>query len=578
MINKFKQHSVVLLLALGVGVVSVAPQLFFIMFSSEYKGIHMFGADAEHHFVARINEVYEGHYSLGNVFLPDKDTPYLMPGLGENIVAALGRLLHIQAADMNVLSKFIFPPLIYILIYFLILNIFSSKRIAILAALLAMFGTDLMSGRAYIMELVSFSSSTHDFLAHTRPIHPQISALFLFGGLYTFFRALKAKLKIDLKWVLLSGLIFGLSLYAYIYTWSFFVVFAGLYFPYFLFTKNWNKVKAVFSIIAIHGAISIPYWINFLRARVHPFYDDTAMRFGTLNSHEPIFGMWVAILVVVTLFFWPKKYEAAEKFFLLAVLSLWIVLNQQVITGTLLQQAHYHWNITKPFAVASIAAMLFIFLLDRFIASKHIKSLIVLAAVFMLFSHAALAQISSYKYNYPRTVERQKYADLVSYLSAAYPETRVIWTNDMAADPFIASYTAHDSINNNSAIYYLISQDYFIKKLFLQYRMRSVAPKDIGDTLREEKGFVSQYIFGMYYRERFGDRAFLPDAFLERLEREYKIFYASSYEKIFNDLEIDLVVWDLKAEPELMYEDILLLKKVMKINDDFLIYEVDYAV
>src|SRR4051812_45114212 len=92
-------HWLAIIFAISVGVLCVAPYFYF-AHTVEYRGIAMLGQDAEEHYLARIQEAYDGNPTMGNVFLPYKKTPYLTPGLGEDIVAGLGRILHLTAAEV----------------------------------------------------------------------------------------------------------------------------------------------------------------------------------------------------------------------------------------------------------------------------------------------------------------------------------------------------------------------------------------------------------------------------------------------------------------------------------------------
>lgn len=578
MIAKLRHHYIALMLALGIGIISVAPQLFFVLSAPNFNGVHMFGTDAEHHFLARIQEVYDGHYALGGVFSTDKDRPYMMPGLGENIVAVLGKILHLSAPDMNVLSKFLFPILIFLLIYLFAHQLFSSRTIAVLAALLAMFGQDLMSGPKYVFEMLSFRTSAFDFLSHSRPIHPQINALFLFGGLYALFKALKTGEGANKKWVIFFGVILGLSVYVYIYTWSFLMVLAGLYLLYFLYQRNKHKIRLFFYTLAVHVVISIPYWINFIQARFDPAYEDTAMRFGAIGNHTPIFGTWVMILFVVALLFWPKKYKESETLFILIAASLLIVLNQQVITGIVLQEAHYHWNVTKPAGVAIVSAMLIVCLLEKFVKYRKIANMLIVVAVGLLFSHASLIQAASYRYEYPFWVERQRYGDVIRYLDSAYDSPQVIWSTNDELSAYLSGYTKHDAIIPHSAVYYLEGRDHFIVMLFLQYRLKGISPEEIHAFMQKERSNVSQFIYAIYYREKLGSRALVPDEILFELSERYKDFYNLNYEDIFSNLKIDVIAWDKKKEVEIDYTKIPILHEAATVSEDFIIYEVDGAI
>ena len=83
MILFLKRHGLAFILAILVGVICIAPFLYFALHAPGYSGIVMMGTDGEEHYLARMAEVYDGHAGVGNVFLPDKNLPYFAPAGGE---------------------------------------------------------------------------------------------------------------------------------------------------------------------------------------------------------------------------------------------------------------------------------------------------------------------------------------------------------------------------------------------------------------------------------------------------------------------------------------------------------------
>ncbi len=573
--NFFKNHFVAFIVAFGIGTISILPQLVFMFSAQDFSGIHMFGADAEHHYLTRIREVYDGHPALGNVFSPDKDMPYFQPPLGEIIVAGLGKILFMDAASVNVLSKFVFPFLIFLLIYFFAYKLFLCKKISLLASCAVLLGFNLTSGAGSIIALLSATSYTDDFLIYTRPINPQVSSLFLFACLYILFRVTNYNVKTNKGVILLYGALSGLSIYLYIYTWSFLVVLTALYFFYYAYKKHKANIKALCYACTLHILVTIPYWINFLKLKFHEDYIDTAARYGIIDSHSFIFGTWLAASLMILLFFWPRKHERSKIFFLFSIIALWILINQQIITGQTLQAGHYHWYITKPL-VSILMAMLFVYILERFM-KKRLTTIVLTAAVVILFYNAALVQINSYNYRYPGALESQRYSGIMSYLESNYASAQNIWaTGTLAA--LLPVYTKHDSLNVHHAQFYLAGREYFIKKLFLEYKLRNIYPKDIQSIMQKERSMVASEAFGIYYREKYGDDDRIPDEALIAIAAKYKDFYELSYGEIFKDLDVDLVVWDKKKEITFMYEDIPVLKKIYEAANEFAVYKVENSI
>ena len=63
-IEIIKSHKVAVILAILVGLVSVAPQLY-VLKDHNYRGIQMFGTDAEYFYVGEVNGALYEDYSKG---------------------------------------------------------------------------------------------------------------------------------------------------------------------------------------------------------------------------------------------------------------------------------------------------------------------------------------------------------------------------------------------------------------------------------------------------------------------------------------------------------------------------------
>ena len=111
-----KSHIGAILMALVVGAISIAPQLY-VLRDPNYKGVQMFGADAEYDYVAKINKAYYDNYSRGP-FPPDPGKDYyLAPELGERTMAFFGKMTHLTAIGINIAAKFIFPFILFLILY-----------------------------------------------------------------------------------------------------------------------------------------------------------------------------------------------------------------------------------------------------------------------------------------------------------------------------------------------------------------------------------------------------------------------------------------------------------------------------
>lgn len=568
-----KHHYLAVILAIVVGVMSIAPHMFFVLLEPSYAGIHMAGADAETHYVTRIREIYDGHFSLGNAFLPDKNAPYLQPGLGEIIIATIGKILFLDAADMNIAAKFIFPPILFLLVYFFAYRMFLSKRTALLAASAVLLGQNLIMGPDQLAHLPSYFEGISTFLPHTRPISPQISSIFLYISLILLFFFTNRINAVKSKWFLIYGLVSGITIYIYFYIWSFLVVLTAFYLFYFAFKRIKRWPQKFFLITLPHIIITVPYWINFLQARVHPGYENASAGFGLVNARFVVFSDLLAILVVILFFFWPKAYLSARTLTIFAVISLWILTNQQLITGLAMQYSHYHWQITKPLFAVVISA-LFIFAMDSIFKGDKMKRFLFVIPVALLFVNGIFVQAQSYFNQRPIAVESQRYKAALSFLDNQYEKSLNVWTINPSLSELITSYTKHDASNAPHAIHYLNKENYIRDSVFLEYKLAGVRPEEISAAMEQDIGNVARRIFSMYYREKYSKYEAVERNVFFELVRQYKVFYEQPFKKNFEFLAIDLVLWDEKYSPRMLYGDTSFLREVAEIGDGFILYEV----
>ena len=407
----------------------------------------------------------------------------MTPGLGEVLVAYLGNALFISAVKINVLSKFIFPVIIFLLIYAFVYKLFFSKPISILSSTVVFFGYNLISEPNSILALFSFTTFSSEFLVYTRPINPEISSIFLFASLYLLFSIIYGGKSL---WKpILLGALSGLLVYISIYPWSFLLVLFVLYFLYFIYKKEFSNAKYIIYAVIINTVTTIQFWFNFISLKSHEFYLDTAARQGLVNSHAFVWSLWLFILLMLLVFLWPQAYKKAKIFLLLAVISLIIATNQHIITGIYIQPSHYHWYITKPF-VAIIITALFIYLIRRFIKNKIAIKVILLLVVVVLFYNAILIQTNSYVKHLPSAIENQKYAQVIKYLNNNFQVAQNIWASVNISE-LIPMYTKHNSPNNTYSGLYLSSEKYYIDRLLLNYRLRGIRPEDIYEVMQNEK-------------------------------------------------------------------------------------------
>lgn len=538
------RHRLALLSAFVLGILIIAPQLVF-MHTSVYRGVQMMGADAEEYYVARTQEVYDGYPRLGNVFQTQKDLPYLVPGLGENIVARLGQVFAQSATAVSVGMKFFSPFLIALLVYAIIYSLSASMPAALLAGALVVAGDAVLGGPSALIGVLTGRAPMTSFLLSARPINPEVSALFLFAALlilaHVFFKNRKS------TWLssIALGLLAGGALYISPFVSTFLFVVFGLSIPWFFYRKEYALAKKLTASIAVGLAAVVPFLLNLLQLRQSPFYADTSIRQGLVHTHTPIIGFWLVALVV-SLFIWPRRFSAARPFFATAIATLVILLNQQIFTGVAIQPAHYHWYLTKPLA-GMVLALFGVFLIEWMFKSKMLRGLVYSICFSVILISALLVQRASYIAHYAEAVASQAYVPVFSFLQTM-PSNQSVWANQTLS-LYIPMYTKQNAPNNYYAQFDPIPQAFLEKRLLLEYSLRKVSTTDVLATMKVEREDIASRLFGVYWRDQHGSYAAIPDTLLERYAADYAKAARQSIATQLGVLGASVIVWDTRADP-----------------------------
>ena len=80
----------------------IIPSFYFHYFDPAYRGIELFGSDAESDYLAQIQEIYDGHWFSGNIYLADqKDALYFKQNLSPIIMALFGKAAGLSAEPIS---------------------------------------------------------------------------------------------------------------------------------------------------------------------------------------------------------------------------------------------------------------------------------------------------------------------------------------------------------------------------------------------------------------------------------------------------------------------------------------------
>ncbi|MCH8986767.1 hypothetical protein IIA94_01215, partial [Patescibacteria group bacterium] len=404
-------------------------------------------------------------------------------------------------------------------------------------------------------------------------VNPAMIYVLFFGFLVSFWLFYKKR---DWRYGIVSAILLGLNFYNYFYSWTFLYAFGGLLVLLFLIQKKWREAAQIGSVFLGALLVAIPYGINLYQATLHPAYAEVGARFGIIETHVPLFVGFTVLGALVIFFFGFPREDRQKYFFGLALLlAPFITMNQQLLTGKVLQPTHYHWFMHKPLAVIFVLIAIF-YLLARHKLVFYKKAL----AVFIITVSIAMGifvQANSYSFaplnrdGGSIAIERQKYGPVMQWLNEHADKEAVVLSNDEISHIAVI-YTPLNVFYHRAAVYSLsATQSRLLDVLFTFYRLRGVGIKDARDVFFRERGYVSSNVYGIYYRELLGSYAAIPDEKIEEIVVAYKETLSTPtsewLRRTWALYELEYVVWDKKTDSLWQLEKYPFLEEAVVFGD-----------
>jgi len=254
---------------------------------------------------------------------------------------------------------------------------------------------------------------------------------------------------------------------------------------------------------------------------------------------------------------WFPRGDKEKYFFGLAILlAPFVTMNQQILTGKVMQAGHYHWYFHKPMAVIFVLLILF-YALSRPGWSVSYKKTLAALVLAVSVATGAFVQVASYYYNGRDggsvAVERQKYGPVVQWLSDNAQKESVVFANNEASH-MVVIYTPQNVAYHRAGYVALVAtHERLLDILFAFYRLRGVGATDASEVFFAEQEYLSANLYGLYYRDISGEYEGVPDQKIEEIVAQYRKTLATPasqwLEQTLRKYEVAYVVWDKKKDP-----------------------------
>lgn len=566
MIDLIKKIWLPLVFAFLVGFIIILPQfLLVVQLGSNYQGINITENDSENYYIARIREAYDGHWRVANAeFYEYKDLPYLQPPLPEIFLAAFAKLFLLKPIQIAIIGKFVFPALLFLVIYFFVLNITKSKIIALATPLAIILAYDLIQPNNIFAILGGNFWAISHLNDYGRAINPQISSVVFFFWLYCFYNWSKSEKEV---FFYLSAIILGLMFYIYLYSWILALVIIGLM-PFvngYAFSKIKFLIKKTILMTFISLLISSFFWLNLFTALQNPYYKLASIRYGFYLSHQPIFGalLFLDLILLLLLYLWKKERFFDFNFFVTFFIANLIVINQQVITGVRFYPGHWHWYYTIPLSI-----ILFFWLLNYFSVELNKKLFLNIFLVFIiLFSliFGTLQQSFTYLKLKDVYTDYQKYAAIFQWLENNTSKDDVVLTNEFLRDKMLV-YTSNNNYLQSNYDLYLTPGQRFSDNFYISLKLKKISPNDFSAYVVQNPYDIWEVLPGYYNRGVYGCNLCYNPGEITNLKDGYRRFLEKDFYNELRKYRLDYAVWDTNTNQIWDLDKYSFFKFIIEIN------------
>ncbi len=566
------EHRGAIILGIIVSLLCAFPQVYFRIDHRNdgiYQGIELL---PDSPWSARAREVMDGHPWFGNIYNKDgKDQPYLFQPLGSMVVAYTGELFSLDINNTLLLSRLVFPFVVTILIYSFVFLVSRDKFAALTSAAILLLADSVL--RPFGILQVLHGELPDEFLRIARPVNPAMIYVFFFGFLVSFWCYFKDR---SVRFGLLSALLLGLNFYNYLYTWTYLYAFGGLLALFYIMERQWKEVTRLAYVFLGALIVAIPYGINLYKVTSYPTYEEVAARFGMVFTHAPLYvGTSVIISIFVFLFFFPQVEKRRYYFSLALVLAPFVTMNQQIITGKVLQPSHYHWFFHKPIIIIIICIVIF-HVLTRF-SWTRLRMLVAVGILLVSVGTGTFIQFLSYHQGNGNdggsiAVERQKYGLVMQWLNENVQKETMVFANDEASH-MVVIYTPLNVFYHRALPFASLSatKTRQLETIFTFYRLQGIDHDEAREVFFQDRERLSGIIYGIYYREVFGSYEAIPDEKVDEIVSRYQetltIPTDTWLQDVWKKYEVEYFVWDRKKDPLWELSKYPFLKEVATFGD-----------
>lgn len=557
------RHSAAIFFAVLLGVMTGLPQLLAVSsMGPEFQGIYPVENNDELYYLARGQEVVDGHGTIGQPYLFEgKDAPSPQFWLAEFLIGKAAATLGVSIHTMFTALDFVLPAIAFLLSYLLALSFVSRPSLALLFAAAFHFGI-------YFEEF-------------NRPVSPQFNFIVLQLFLLAALRWIEKTSRMN---TILLGATFGLlfSVYAY------YAIYAALFFVaatlITILRRDTLRFRGLVQAGSIAFVLALPYVFQLLAGLGTGLYAETMQRLGMIETHFPS-GVFIvslagaAFLALCAAFYFRITTMTSRTIMLgVAVAVVPVATNLHVVTGSNLEFSS-HYDILAVFTALLLVVYLAEFVLRKYWPEEVQKKIaIALLLVFSAWSFVSAGNIAiAQSTASPELFSAQRYGPLFRWATGNTERDAVFFANKQISS-LLPSYTHVNVYYAREANMHYASDDEVERRYVASEYFSSHVD---GETIRDNE----RLIWGTYYTNRRQHAAQvnkllnalgldvheveqLPETEIVRILADIKRQHERDFREVLGPYRADYIIWDRREDPTWEPEiQVLGLTKLFDEND-----------
>jgi hypothetical protein len=558
-ISFLKKHLVVILFMFTVGSLSIAPYLLATRALGDgYQGIPLLAMDDEDIYLARMQEVLDGHEAIGSPFFYEyKDMVPLVPPIGEYLYAFPTKWLHFPLTSVALFAKFIFPALLFLMAYRLTsaLIAFSDgikhRLTALLGGIVVTFGYEPVPWNLFAW--LKGHALENNLSLWTRSVNPIVGAIIVFGCLILVVDFVRSK---RLRSAIVAGLIMALSV-SYFFSLGTLLSVIGVLVLAYGIRREWKIVRGLIWTLAVAFLASIPYWISLFRSIGGAEGRKQSERYGMLFGHNPLLNktLLLALFLIAVLTIIAARRERSLRrvvtqdwwIFCTAIIlgGLW-ALNQQIVTGRTIWPYHFV-QYTKPLAFVALLVAAFYAIRPRFPRAWS-TGVFLLISIYLMNSGISTAGYES-ALDFSR--RQQAYAPVFRWLNANMPVDCVALVDEK--EELLARLIpafSHCNVYRSSIIFGGVTEERIFHNYLVYLRLQGVIPETVREHIRTNPYDIRGNFFDNWKTLFTKERSPWLDMKTEEVVQGYTEFYARDFSKELRRYRLDVLWSDKGFSPE----------------------------